>query len=637
MKRLMRDRPVFSVLGLVALAAILLGLAYVQYQWSGQLSEVERERLQSVLDNAVRQFRTEFNAELLRLCAAFPVESLPSGTGPDAERLARSHAEWAETTADPGLLAALYVYESAAGASPELRKLDPSAGTLEPIPWPAGLEPVQNMAAAQAAGPRRLPPELRPFVWTLLHKVPALVHPILALDQPFDPRRSPRPFSAAINIRGYLVLELSRDTLSREILADLAGRHFGGPDGMVFQVGIAGRSPGEEPLFRLPADAGDELFADAGARVPLLWDPQDYAVRLAGQLTGSDAPSADRQGLMDRRRMGMPRGGGPTPRQGRFRGAFVVLPEAENDTWMLFVRHPGGSLEEVVAAQRRKNLALVFGVLALLAATMVMIVLATRRSQKLARLQMEFVAGVSHELRTPLAVIRSAGDNLADGIIAGSAERVREYGKLIRAEGRRLSGMVEQILQYASGRSVKRRYDLRQIRVGPLVDAVLEGVRPLIEDTGFSVERDIPADLPPVLADEAGLSQCLRDLIDNALKYGGEARWIRIHAAAAAEGRGKEVRLSVEDRGMGVDPADLPYIFEPFFRGRAALDNQIQGSGLGLSLTRTALQAMGARITAKSAPGRGSAFTLHLPASGPGAAAREEKSGNEHAEDHSAD
>ena len=110
--------------------------------------------------------------------------------------------------------------------------------------------------------------------------------------------------------------------------------------------------------------------------------------------------------------------------------------------------HSSGSLEAAVSSQRRRNLAISSSVLGLLGASMGLLVLATRRAQRLARQQMEFVAAVSHELRTPLAVIRSAAENLADGVVHDEAQ-IRRYGELMRTEGRRLTDMVEQILEFA--------------------------------------------------------------------------------------------------------------------------------------------------------------------------------------------
>ena len=129
----------------------------------------------------------------------------------------------------------------------------------------------------------------------------------------------------------------------------------------------------------------------------------------------------------------------------------------EQGAWEVRARHRSGSLETIVARSRRRNLAISLGVLGLLAASLVLALAAAQRQQRLARQQMEFVAAVSHELRTPLAVICSAGENLADGVIADSVQ-VKRYGALIQTEGRRLGDMVERVMEFAgisSGTAVR--------------------------------------------------------------------------------------------------------------------------------------------------------------------------------------
>jgi signal transduction histidine kinase len=139
------------------------------------------------------------------------------------------------------------------------------------------------------------------------------------------------------------------------------------------------------------------------------------------------------------------------------------------------VRHRWGSLETVVAADRRRNLLLSFGVLLVLAVSMAMIIISTQRARRLAHLQMEFVAGVSHELRTPVAVICSAADNLAEGFVGGK-DQVKEYGAVIRNEGRRLAGMIEQILHFAAGQAGRVTYDLQPVQVSEAIADALANV-----------------------------------------------------------------------------------------------------------------------------------------------------------------
>jgi two-component system sensor histidine kinase SenX3 len=105
----------------------------------------------------------------------------------------------------------------------------------------------------------------------------------------------------------------------------------------------------------------------------------------------------------------------------------------------------------------------------------------------------------------------------------------------------------------------------------------------------------------------------LQNLITNALKYGGPARWVRISARAVPGRRGRDVEIAVSDRGLGITARDLPHVFEPFYRGSDALERQIHGNGLGLSIVKSVIDAHGGRVTVTSVPGSGSTFTIRIP------------------------
>src|SRR5262249_55934941 len=110
------------------------------------------------------------------------------------------------------------------------------------------------------------------------------------------------------------------------------------------------------------------------------------------------------------------------------------------------------------------------------------------------------------------------------------------------------------------------------------------------------------------------IRRALHNLLTNALKYGAEGRWIGVSVKRAGSAARPEVHIAVGDRGRGIEPDDLAHIFEPFFRGRFAVERQIHGSGLGLSLVARIVAAHGGHITVSSTPGQGATFTIHLPA-----------------------
>jgi signal transduction histidine kinase len=234
---------------------------------------------------------------------------------------------------------------------------------------------------------------------------------------------------------------------------------------------------------------------------------------------------------------------------------------------------------------------------------------------------MEFVAAVSHELRTPVSVIGAAAGNLADGVV-GDPQRVRKYGETIQGEARRLGETVERVLQLAGIATGRNAAAQTRVHPAELVHEALGECRPEIDAAGFTVEVAIADDLPHVTGDLPALRSALRNLISNAVKYGGPARWVRV-SARRAQGAGirrqgsglrDQVLFSVEDRGLGIDHADRKHIFEPFYRGREAVSQQIQGSGLGLNLVMRIAEAHGGHVEVVSEPGKGSTFTLALRA-----------------------
>jgi len=227
-------------------------------------------------------------------------------------------------------------------------------------------------------------------------------------------------------------------------------------------------------------------------------------------------------------------------------------------------------------------------------------------------LQMSFVAGVSHELRTPLAVISTAAENIAHGVVADRAQLSR-YGSSILKQARQLTHLVEQVLLFASTQQKAGNYPLRPVQVEEVIYAALESTSSLAEAAGLTVERRVEPGLPPVAADFGALSHCLQNLITNAIKYGGSGRWLGIEASVCKEnGVIGGVEITVSDKGPGIAVSEIKHIFEPFYRSPSVAGSNVHGTGLGLPLARTIVEAMRGSLTVASEPGKGSSFTIHL-------------------------
>jgi signal transduction histidine kinase len=375
-----------------------------------------------------------------------------------------------------------------------------------------------------------------------------------------------------------MIFDLDLSTIAAQVLPEMVQRHLESGGELDYQVEVLTRSTPPAVIYRSDANIGKDFVHTADASVRL-FDPQ--AARMGG---GGPGP--------------------PMPWIGR---------------WQMYVRHRAGSLEAVVESIRRRNLAVTAGILLLLLLTVAALANYTHRAQRLAELQMDFVAGVSHELRTPLTAIHTAAYNLR-GKVAQNPAQVERYGQLIQQKSGRLKELVEQILQFAgaeAGRAIQEREPLSV--EGVILDAV-EASKAVAAVAQCSIETSIEPGLPTVLGDPLALKQVLENLIGNAAKYGArEEPWIGVSAARNAWRKGQVVEIRVADRGPGVPKDEQARIFEPFFRGRRAFSSQIQGTGLGLSLVERIVEAHGGSIHVKSEPMKGAEFILRLPVAPAGA------------------
>jgi signal transduction histidine kinase len=227
----------------------------------------------------------------------------------------------------------------------------------------------------------------------------------------------------------------------------------------------------------------------------------------------------------------------------------------------------------------------------------------------LARLQSDFVSNVSHELRTPLSLIRLHAETLELGRVK-TPERIQEYYSTIRTESERLTGLIDNILDFSRLEAGRKEYDFRLQNIGDLVRETVEIYRAQIDDHGFELSVSIDRDLPVVRVDRDSIARSLVNLMNNALKYSDRRKFLGIRLYRS----GSLVQLEVTDRGIGIARGEQVRIFEKFYRVGNALVHNTKGSGLGLSLVRRIAEAHDGDIRVESALGRGSTFTLSLPA-----------------------
>ncbi len=648
-----RER-LFRWVAVPALAGVLALLAVLQYKWSGQVSAAAKAQMQSNLQVSLLGFRQDFARELgsagVEIRAALDA-SVPVNPAQFAEQF----QHWQQTASHPNLVEHIYVWQNPDHEQP--LRFDPGKDQLERAAWPPEFDSLrqrlQELSAfaalhtpdrgpggrdARSAHDRsrrshdhdQLRASDRPsgrrggqargrtdfFVpWIVDQTVPALAYPV---------RHPQADGNRAIT---WLVIQLNQNVLAKEIFPELAQKYFRGQSGLDYHVAVRENdNSGERVIYASDTGFGRDDNQQMDASLTLFGPPigRASAPDLGPEMlfTPFRPPANDRPAQTDERR------GNGTERIPRFE---VFQHSGGQSIWQVAAKHKSGSVEAAVAGLRRRNLMASFGVLVLLGVTMALILIASQRARRLARLQMDFVTGVSHELRTPLAVISSAAENIAHGVVGDKQQLVR-YGNSIVKQTRQLTQLVEQVLQFAATQQAPRNHGLGPVNLQGVVETALEGTAATIAAAGFTVERSIDPGLPPVSADFNGLVQSLQNLITNAVKYGGENRWLRVVAEAVKErGQTREIVLSVEDKGIGISKEEIKSIFEPFYRSPAIAESGIHGTGLGLPLARKIVEAMGGRLTAQSEVGKGSLFTIHLQVAGERALAEQQQTADPHA------
>ena len=554
-------------LGVVCiLAGLLLTLASFQYTWLGQLSEREQERMDRSLDFATRAVRSEFDNELAELYRTFQVDYREDGTFP--EQLVEHYAEHVETIEGPDILEKIYWVNLNEETGLVLQEFTGS-GLTTLDEWPQsiavfrnefdGLLPYNDAQFRLLLGPEPLQDDI----------------PALVIQQVFT-----RPTSDLEDYKSisWVVAKLRPNVIIGELIPALADQYIYGEETLDYNVGVVNRDEPTELVYRSEPNLTAASFAEPDARSNI------YGLR-SWHFNAR---------FQKNRRM------------------WNIVEESSEPKWDLLVKHQAGSLEAAVTATRNRNLAISLGVFTLLAGAIAMIVVSTRRAQRLAAQQMEFVAGVSHELRTPLAVIRTAAENLADDVVH-DAEKTRQYGALINREGRRLSNMVERVLLFAKMRADNLQFEYQAVDLIATIEDAIDSNNAWSTERSVTVRKELPESLPELRGDPSALGSVMQNLVSNAIKYSRKGGTVTIQVRESNTQSGPAIQIAIHDQGEGIPSREIPHLFDPFFRGERARQTQTQGSGLGLSLVKQVVEAHGGEIDVSSTPGTGSTFVVELP------------------------
>ncbi|MBL8177787.1 MAG: HAMP domain-containing histidine kinase [Bryobacterales bacterium] len=572
------------------LVLLLAVLGVLQYRWIGEVTVAERQRLRTSLQASLQRLSQDFNAELNTAIAGLIPYPAQFEELERLEAYAAIYQQWKSSTPHGRF------FKRVAVAVPEkdtidLYVLNPSTAEYENQPWPKDWSDLhQRMLSRIGEGPG--PPRMggpMSATETNLIEMPRFNRPEpgrLFTRGGRDRGDMRPPMAPRVRELDWFIAEVDPAYVAASMLPELLTRHFGAQGKQQYQVELVLREFPDRFLFPASSKPANAIGPNADASITLFDVAFDQVMRRLGMFRGRD-------------------GGG----RGRGNGPPQFMQPPDRGRWLLSVRHTAGSLEAVVNQTRLRNLAVTSGILLLMLAAIAALVQFTHRAQKLAEVQMEFVASVSHELRTPLAVIRTAAHNLKGGVVSNT-KQVQRYGTLIVGEAERLTTIVEQVLRFANAKAGRTIAQPSPADIRTLVEETIASTATVLDDSHCQVETRIEDNLPPVLADSNALKHAIQNLLTNAAKYGCEGGWIGVTVSSPDD---STVEIKVADRGPGIPQEERNQIFDPFFRGRRAVDDQIHGTGLGLNLVKRIVDAHKGSVAVHSEPGKGTEFVLRIP------------------------
>ena len=231
--------------------------------------------------------------------------------------------------------------------------------------------------------------------------------------------------------------------------------------------------------------------------------------------------------------------------------------------------------------------------------------------EKLEQIRKDFVANVSHELRTPLASIQGYTETLLDGALHDPAHNVK-FLNIIRLNAERLTRLTADLLVLSRVEQGQQTFKTASYYINRILQSEIEVMQPLAQRKSIDLVLDAASGNPEVFCDQEAVNQILTNLLDNAIKYTPDGGRVTVGARTLPDGM---VEIYVRDSGLGIPPADLPRLFERFYRVDKARSRALGGTGLGLAIVKHLTRAQGGEVRVESKLDQGSTFYFTLPAS----------------------
>jgi len=569
----MKKSRAFSVI--LLLAVILTGTlglsAYFQYNWLNQLSEAEEVRIRTSVENTAYLLGDELNQEMMSALFTFVIPA-PESRKELTDKLSERWIEWYATSAHPGLIKHIYWMEYNDSGEEKLYQYNEADKELERVTkWvqTSGMYPeIETFFGEDVVSPIPYTRQ-RPLSMSGLNEFPLI------------------PFGSGFRAtEDRLFIVFDKAYMSNEWMPELVFRFFQNFEQGDYDILITNREATDQVVYA----SGPDLEIRKEADVSLNVGPPDplYMMRLFSRMTARPPQRF--------------RGGEGARRADRGQRPGI----APLRIWTLNITHKSGALETAVTKMHQRNLGISFLVLLVLGISVGLILLYTRRRQRLADQQVAFVAGVSHDLKTPIAVIHAVGENLRDGLVR-EPEEMHEYGTFVVDQSRSLLSTLDQVLSFAGITLGAKQYAEQSVDLNKVVQRTLSRIELELENVDLDLNLD--ASLPDIKGDEEALTSVVQNLVQNAIKYSDDNPQVSL---ATFIDRGA-LHLTVKDTGRGIEAYDQPYVFEPFYRSAHVRASQIRGNGLGLSIVKNIVEAHKGTITFQSAPNLGTTFHLTFP------------------------
>jgi len=277
--------------------------------------------------------------------------------------------------------------------------------------------------------------------------------------------------------------------------------------------------------------------------------------------------------------------------------------------WKVALFDPmGRSIEQITGKEKLLYLILFAAIIAVMLIGIILMVRTVIHESEISRLKSEFVSNVSHELKTPLALIRMFGETLDSGMVKDEKDR-RKFYSIIRKESERLTHLINNVLDFSRMDAGVKEYNFQEDDLVEAVRSSLEAYKYQISDSGFNIENELPGEPVILKIDRDAISQVLLNLLNNAVKYSDEEKYIKVKVWKNSG----FAMFSVTDHGVGISKEEMKKIFDKFYRVSTTGTKETRGSGLGLTLAQHIVEAHGGTIKVESEVGNGSIFTVSIP------------------------